>query len=191
MSEQARQVFDLEEQKAKDVLAAIKTIVPVIPLIREWGKVEQELYAAKNEEKKLREEIAALSRIGKLIPDISIIDEISGECNKRFEKSTEVKVKCKELQTKYDEYEQQVILYQKYVSLFEWVLYPHITRVSNLYSFEEDDEVLAILFFWYNQNKKTTHYQLSQILRLSNKQLPEFLLQGWNAMLAALKENEV
>ena len=38
MSEQARKTFNVKEQKAKDVLAAIQTVKPVITLIREWGK---------------------------------------------------------------------------------------------------------------------------------------------------------
>ena len=43
MSEQARTVFDIEEQKAKDVLAAIKVVKSVLPIIREWGKKKKNI----------------------------------------------------------------------------------------------------------------------------------------------------
>lgn len=191
MSEQARKIFDIEEQQAKDVLAAIQVIVPVISLIREWGKVEQELYAAKNEEIMLREEIEALSRISELLPDISIIDEISGECNKRSKKSTEVEVKCKELQTKYDEYEQQVMSYQKYTSLFG-VKYVHgIYRALEQNSFDGKDEFLALFFFLHNKEGGIEFYEWSHVKERFEERLNSILLCDWNAVLAALKANKI
>lgn len=190
MSEQARQVFDLEEQKAKDVLAAIKTIVPVISLIREWGKVEKELESAKKEKTRLTKEIASIGKTLGVLSGTAIIDDLAEERNKRCRMCAEVKEKGEELQRKYDEYEQQVISYQNYASLFGGRHVFARQRVLEQNSFEGKDELLAMLFFLYNKEDGFGFQERFQVESRFRDRLPRAFLDDWNSMLAVLKANE-
>lgn len=191
MSEQARQVFDIEEQQAKDVLEAIKTIVPVISLIREWGKVEQELEGANKEEMRLEEEIASIGKTLGMLSGTDIINGLAEERNKRCRRYAKIKEKCEKLQTKYDEYEQQVMSYQKYTSLFG-VKYVHgIYRALEQNSFDGKDEFLALFFFLHNKEGGIEFYEWSHVKERFEEQLNSILLCDWNAVLAALKANKI
>lgn len=191
MSEQARKAFDLEEQQAKDVLAAIKTMVPVISLIREWGKVGQELQEANNEEMRLEEEIASIGKTLGMLSGKAIIDDLAEERNKRCRRHAKIKEKCEKLQHKYDEYEREVMSYQNYASLFgvKYVRGIYIALEQN--SFNGKDEFLALFFFLHNKEGGIEFYERSHVKDRFDKRLNSILLCDWNAVLAALKANEV
>ena len=120
MSEQARKGFNIEEQKAKDVLAAIKAIKPVISLIREWGKVEQEYVQISEDNKKLSKEIESIEHViglafseGQLKKDLSkILEEKSSKYKVDTKKEEELKSVC-------DDMEREVVSYQNYAEGFD------------------------------------------------------------------------
>ena len=190
MSEQARQVFDLEEQQVKDVLAAIKTILPVISLIREWGKVEKEFNSFENEEKRLSKEIATLGKTLGILSGTAIIDDLAEERNKRVRQWEEIQKKCQELQQKCEEYEREVILYQEYASLFGRKYAYAISKALEQNSLEEKDEVLAILFLLHNKEEGMGFQERFQVERCFEKYLTSNLLSDWNSMLNDLKANK-
>lgn len=186
MSEQARKVFYIEEQKAKDVLAAIKAIEPVISLIRVWGKTEQELLTAEQEEKRLKEEIDAIDVTIKLLTG-DIVGALAEEHDKRCRAYRETQGKCEELREKCKNFEAEVISYQEYVKLYNWE-----NTYIKPYSFETKEEILALLFYLYNV--KFTNDSIIKSLFLQkwfNNQSCYYLEDGWNRMLEGLKANKI
>lgn len=195
MSEQARKVFNIEEQRAKDILAAIKTISPVIPLIREWGIAEQQLLPVKEEEKKLKEEIELIKNTINLLED-RVIALLAKEHNKRCRAYSEIYEKCEELKQKCKFYESQVIYYREYAELFSWVDIKDLKKLLDLNYFQDKDEFLSMVFLALNNNNNKSPtlgewQSLEKSLKISIKDVGSIFLNGWNYMLKKLKANEL
>lgn len=183
MEKKARKVFDLNEQQAKDVLAAIKAIVPVISLIREWGKAEQELSKVKSDNLRLRTEVESLEKTTEILSDSDIVEKLKEETEKKkkeYQENNEKKVGLKE---KCEAYEDEVICYQDYAEMFSWIDDDVFKKTSELSSFEDEEEILAMAFLLLNSgtNLKGFHsFDMDNIIAL-----------GWNDMLRMLKANEL
>ena len=195
MSKQARKVFDIEEQKAKDVLAAIKTIMPVISRIREWGKVEKEYKQIATNNEQLFKEIESIKHViglafseGQLKKDLSkILEEKSSKYKVDTKKEEELKIVCNVMEI-------EVISYQKYAGVFDWITKKCLEKVLELNTFNKE-EFLSMMFLLLNAN---VSYEVRKILELKySNRIREYRINylvssdGWNYMLEKLKANEL
>lgn len=93
MSEQSRKMFDIDEQKAKDVLAAIQAVKPVLSLAREWGIKTRTYTQVTEDNERLSEEIESIKYVIGLTCTGSMLAE---ELNKVLnEKSSEYEASLK------------------------------------------------------------------------------------------------
>lgn len=194
MSEQARKVFNIEEQKAKDVLAAIKTVQPVLSIIREWGVKEQEYKHVSENNKKLSEEISSLKHvIGLTCKGLDLEKDLSEILETR---SSEYEVSLKgeaELKCICDKLEGEVLLYQEYAKMFSWIDKDIIEKVLNLNNFDDKEEFLSMMFLFLNAS--ISYYNLKPLNLFIGKEgyyTNVFLSSGgWNNMLEYLKSNKL
>ena len=195
MSEQARKVFNIEEQKAKDVLAAIKAIMPVISLIREWGKVEQEYEQIADANRKLSKEIESIKHViglafseGQLKKDLlKILEEKSSKYKVDTKKEEELKSIC-------DNMEREVISYQNYAEGFDWITKSVLQELFKLDTFGKE-KFFSMMFLLLNANAS---YEVRKIVELQYFDcIKEYRINclvssgGWNYMLEKLKANEL
>ena len=195
MSGQARKVFNIEEQKAKDVLAAIKAIVPVISLIREWGKVEEEYVQISEGNEKLSKEIESIEHViglafseGQLKKDLSkILEEKSSKYKVDTKKEEELKSIC-------DNMEREVVSYQNYAENFDWIGKSILEILLELETFDKE-EFLSMIFLLLNA--KVSQEALRIIPYKYSNHIQEYKINalissfGWNIMLDKLKENKL
>lgn len=192
MSEQARKRFDIEEQREKDLLQVVKNITPVIPLIREWGKTEKKLSITEKEEERLKEEIGALDMTIKLLKgDIRVA--LAREHDQRCEELRKIREQCEELRNACEDFESEVHSYERYTELYNW---GKIFQLLNSDTFQNNEEVLALMFLIYNggaYTMKMNNFFLSSSLlnKKFNDQKYRALTHGWDTMLEALKANEI
>lgn len=194
MNEQARTVFNIEEQKAKDVLAAIQVVHPVISIIREWGKVEQEYEKTVNYNIKLSEEIKSIKYVlgitctaDELKERLSeILEDKFSEYKTSMQKEEKLKIIC-------DDMENEVILYQQYANMYTWIKKNNIKRILDIKSFEDKEEYLSLMFLLLNAN--LAYYDLRTLYYFNDRE--EYQINsliscnGWNNMLKKLKSNEI
>lgn len=194
MSEQARKVFNIEEQKAKDVLAAIKTVQPVLSIIREWGVKEQEYKHVSENKKKLSEEISSLKHVIGLTckgldleKDLSeMLETRSSEYEVSLKGEEKLKGICKDL-------EGEVLLYQEYAKMFTWIDNNVIEEILKLNNFEDKEEFLSMIFLFLNA--KVLYYNLEPLHCFIDKEGYHINAltssNGWNWMLNQLKLNKL
>ena len=153
MNTEIRKPFSLEEQRAKDLLAAIKTVTPVIDLIREWGKQEKEYNEVMEKEKALSKEIESIRYVREIsYTEGELRDSLSTILERKEASYKEVSEKVKKLKAICDSYENEVINYRKYVKLFIDVDEDAMLDVLELELLKTKDEGLAIVFFVVNQS---------------------------------------
>lgn len=188
MSTETRQAFNLSNQKEKDILAAVKTITPVISIIREWGKAEREISEVKGKLKKNNAEYQRLSSIADRITEIG-----KNALNIAFERNYEERKKLSERVNKLQEvcnnFEKQVINYQNYVRTFKHVEGNIIQMIQGSNLFEnEEDSVCFLVFFIYNIDEDLRKYEY-----LFNKVSSYFeekqIECSWTNILQYLKNN--
>lgn len=195
MNKEIRKPFSLEEQRAKDLLAAIKTVTPVIDLIREWGKQEKEYNEVMEKEKALSKEIESIKYVlGIAYTGGELKDSLSTLLEKKETSYKEVSEQVKELKAICDSYENEVISYQDYVDLFT-VDEDIILNVLELKLLKTKDEGLAIVFFIYNHNFFESR-RLKAGLPFFFKDCEGLMFrllsnESWNKMLSELKEGKI
>lgn len=195
MSNEARKIFDIEEQKAKEIIAAIKAVAPVIPLIREWGRHEKELCDLTVKIKELQKVTDAIAITIESVEDKSLKQQLQREYDLKVTNHNIAKKREIELQGICKNMELEVISYQKYAKLHGWVTLDNLKKALELEPFEKDEELLSIMFFIYN--RKTSNVDSSKEKtfiehRFSEKQkMFYFILDGWNKMLDSLKANKI
>lgn len=183
MSEQARTVFDIEEQKAKDVLAAIKVVKSVLPIIREWGKKEEKYKNLSTYNQKLSEQIRSINLTiaetdnRHLYP---LLKDKNSEYDESSKREAELKCIC-------DNLEGEVFLYQKYAKIFSWIDKSIIEKVLNLNNFKDKEEYLSMMFLLLNAD--ISEYNLKPMNQRSYYYIG--FTYGWNWMLNKLKQNEI
>jgi len=198
MREQARQVFDIEEQKAKDVLAAIRVVKPVISICREWGRKYREYSQIDNAS--LDKEIESIKYvIGLTCTGAALAEQLRQILDKKSSEYEASLRKEKELKGIYDAIEEEICLYQSYAKLFNWIDKSVIERVLRLNNFEDKEEYFSLMFLLLNAdisthnleplrcfiNKEGYHANalISNNGRISNN--------GWNWLLNKLMLNEL
>lgn len=195
MSSEARKVFDIEEQKAKEIIAAIKAVAPVIPLIREWGRYEKELYNVTVKIEELHKITDAIAITIEAVEDDSLKEQLQRELNTRVINYNVAKIRESELQDICNNIEKEVISYQKYARIHGWVTLDNLKEALKLEPFEEDKDLFSIMFFIYNRNSMESSKEKEKSFikdRYSiNKQICSFILQDWNTMLDSLKSNQI
>lgn len=190
MSENARTVFNIEEQKAKDVLAAIQTVKPVISLIREWGKITKEYTQLKEDNAKLSEEIASIKKVIALTcTGLTLQNDLWQIVNNKSSEYEEAKEKEEELKSIYDNMEKEIIFYREYVNLFNWVDKNIVEEVVKLNDFENKEEFLSMIFLFLNAN--VSKYNLKPLYCFIGREGYCAIHNGWNWMLDKLKSNEL
>lgn len=193
MSLEARKIFNFEEQRAKDVLQAIKTITPVISIIREWGKVEEEFLDVSDKLRVLKENISTLRKSLNIISDEFIRNNINDKIKKDSEELKELSSKEETLKEKCERLENEIIEYQRYVEIFKDINSDIMELVFKADSFENNDEYLAIIFIVLNI--KLTNLDMRYLVKKyqESRWSNTFLLleNGWNSMLKSLKKNKI
>lgn len=195
MSTETRKQFNVQEQRAKDLLAAIKTITPVIDLIREWGKKEKEYNEVMENQKALSKEIESIKYVlGIAYTGDELKDTLSTLLEKKETSYKEVSEQVKQLKAICDSYENEVINYQDYVDLFK-VDEDLILDVLELKLLKNKDEGLAIVFFIVNHNffeigrlKAGVPFFFKEFEGLMFRLLSD---PNWNKMLRQLKAGEI
>ena len=193
MSSEARKPFYIEEQRAKDILQAIKTITPVISIIRDWGKAENELTEVTIKVAELEENISALRKSLNIILNEDVNQAINNEIKDQLEELEKVSSKKETLKEKCEKLESEIIDYQRYVKLFQDINTHIMELVLKAYSFEKDDEFFAMIFmFIINESRNLDARYLVQKYQ-SNRWPNTFLLlsNGLNYMLKQLQENKI
>ena len=185
MSTEERKKFNIEEQRAKDLLAATKTITPVISLIREWGKAEKELEEICGEVKKLSKDIGILRNALELIDggDKLIISEVK---ERKCQLHNQLYTKREELKQICDGFEKEIISYQEYTKQFsKWINRDVLTEFV-LTKLKTQNQYWALLFLVYNADNEIAF--VKSYLKGINFH-PDVLDKGWNYMLKYLKNN--
>lgn len=189
MCEQARKVFNIKEQRAKDFLTAIKTISAVIPLIREWGKVEKEWKEINAKKGKISNEIKTLKNALEILSDNHVIKVISEEYEEKTKVYNELCKKYDELLEFYVSFENEVELYKKYAEDFAGLVSDEILAELVLPKLKNQNECLAILFWSYNV-KSVVHEPIKSFLAQKNFDTSIYRL-GLKNMIEELKANEL
>ena len=192
MSQQARKVFDIEEQKAEDVLAAIKVVQPVLSIIREWGGKTQEYTKLTEDNSRLSNEIASIKHVVGLTCTLSTLAEELCEIldNKTLVYKESIK-KEEELKNICSDMEKEVLLYQEYAKLFSWIDRSTIEKLLNLSHFSEKEEYLSMMFLLLNAG--ISHHNLEPLKwsKFTDRSYYIRLNGGWNWMLEKLMANEL
>ena len=190
MSENARTVFNIEEQKAKDVMAAIKVVQPALSLIREEGKIKKEYIQLKEDNAKLSEEITSIKKVIALTcTGLTLQNDLWQIVNNKSSEYEESKEREEELKIIYDNMEKEVILYQEYAKLFNWVDNNVIEEVLKSNDFEEKEKFLAMMFLFLNSN--ISKYNLGPLHCFAGREGYHAIHQGWNWMLNKLILSEL
>ena len=190
MSTETRKAFNIAEQKAKDILAAVKTITPVISLIREWGKTEREYNLALIEKAKVLEELKSLEHVLEIIFSGDEIKEpLSKELEKKKEYVQELDNKTQRLEKICNYFALEVIEYQSYAQLFSWWRDAKICEkvVKSLSSKEEN---LAIIFLLLSSGTNGGYLSIYNEVENSGTYC-ECIINGWDYMLRHLKDNSI
>lgn len=190
MSEQARKVFNIEEQVAKDILTAIKVIFPVIPLIRERGKIEREREEACNNAERLSIEIKTLKDALDILSDNRVIKPISEACEQKMKLLEEFNKKANELTRICDDLKAETVLYRDYAKdYFSDLMQDDILEELVFPKLKTRNQYLTILFLSYSYTNVVSDF----IVRfLADKNIdPIIFTGGWKYMLEKLKANEL
>ena len=193
MSLEARKIFNFEEQRANDILQAIKTITPVISIIREWGKAENELTDVTTKVAELKENISALRKSLNIILKEDVKQAINNEIKDQLVELEKFSRKKETLKEKCERHESEIVDYQRYVKLFQDINTHIMELVFKVYSFEKDDEFFAMIFmFIINESRNLDARYLIQKYQ-SHRWSNSFLLlsNGLNYMLKQLQENKI
>lgn len=195
MSEQARTVFNIEEQKAKDVMAAIKVVQPVLSIIRKWGKVTKEYTQLTEDNLKLSEEIASIKKVIELTcSGLSLEEDLNKILNNKSSEYEKSKKREEELKKISSDMEKDVLLYQEYAKLFNWIDHCIIEKVLNLHNYEDKEEYLSMMFLIFNAGiSEQNLYPLKCCTMLREKHQHYYVRVncGWNWMLNKLLLNEL
>lgn len=192
MSEQARKVFDIEEQQAKDVLSAIEVVQPVLSIIREWGKITKEYTKLTEDNVKLSEEIASIKKvIGLTCSGLSLEKDLMQILNNKSSEYEKSKKREEEFKCVYDNLEKEVILYQEYAKFFNWINKSIIEKVLNLRNFEDKEEYLSMMFLFLNAGISDYYLEPLKCSMFSERHYYIKVSGGWNWMLDRLLLNEI
>ena len=195
MSAETRQPFSLAEQRAKDLLEATKTVVPVISIIREWGKAEKEYNEVEEKQNTLSKEIESIRYVLEIsYTDSKLKDSLSTLLKKKEASYEEVSKRVKQLKDICDSYEEEVINYQEYVKSFT-VDEDIVLDVLNMELLRTKDEGLAIIFFIIN-NHTVDVRRLKAGMPFFFKDFEGLMYRllstpNWNKMLRQLKAGEI
>ena len=190
MSQQARTVFNIEEQKAKDVLAAIKVVQPVISLIREWGNITKEYTQLKENNAKLSEEITSIRKVIALTcTGLMLQNDLCQIVDKKSSEYEESKEKEEELKDIYDNMEKEIITYREYADLFNWIDQNIVEKVVKLNNFEDQEEFLSMIFLFLNANVRK--YYLKPLNCFVGRKGFSAIHNDWDWMLEKLIANEI
>ena len=194
MSENARTVFNIEEQKVKDVLTAIQTVKPVISLIREWGKITKQYTELKEDNAKLSEEIASIKKVIALTcTGLTLQNDLWQIVNNKSSEYEESKEREEELKCINDKMEKELIHYQEYANMFNWIDKSIIEKLLNLSDFEDKEEYLSMMFLFLNAGISDYYLEPLNCFRFKEGYyLNCFISSGaWNWMLNKLLLNEL
>jgi len=190
MSTEERKVFDIEEQEVKDVSSVIKTITPVISIIREWGKREKEFKTAQEEVANLLCEINAIEGTITVLSDknSTVHQELVKELNKRDDMYNKAKKRRDNLQILCGNLEEEVISYRNYARLYNWVTDATINTTIHNNLIESEEAYLAVIFFMHNIYTPYEPTRAAINGYLASKGMnPEVLNIEWNDFLRYLK----
>lgn len=194
MSEQARQVFNLKEQKAKDVLAAIQVVKPALSLAREWGRKTIEYTQLTKDNARLANEIESIKHVISLTSTGSTLaEELKEVLNEKSSEHEASLKKEEELKKIYEDMEREIILYQEYAKQFDWIDQNILRLVLKLNNFEDKEEYFSMMFLLLNAN--ISEFNLEPLCYFINKEgyYANVLIssRGWNWMLEKLVANEL
>lgn len=186
MSEQARQVFKIVEQRSKDTLRVIKTIAPVISIIREWGKVERELSEIDEKIKELKIQKEGLTKALDIISDEYAKLAIEKQLSKVTSELMQSCLTKNELRERCKIHEDEVISYQEYAKLYNWINTIDIEK-----AIINGEEFLAIMFLVYNRGINSD-CEFDYIRKKFPQKVQSYAyLRRWNRMLESIKENKI
>lgn len=186
MSVETRKPFNIEEQRAKDLLAATRTITPVISLIREWGKAEKELEEVCGEVKKISKEIKTIKDALKILSGNQVIEALQIAEKEKCELHNQLYTKTKELQQTCDDFEKEVISYQDYTKQFNRCIDRDVLSEVVLNKLKTQDQRWALLFLAYNADNEIAF--IKSYLEGTNFH-PDALEITYNDMIKYLKNN--
>lgn len=184
MSETARKMFDISEQLAEDLIRTIEVISPVITVIREWGKCEQEYRKAKDQSENLKEQLESFRKtISFLCEDDPTRKALEAKYEVLQQAAEAYKQKAKSLDEANRQYEQEVVDYMAYSRILNvnekiWNKVLESMKVDN-------DNALCILFILHTGRTDTR--EKNKILKQYFKDYPVDLTIDWNRFLDFVK----
>lgn len=163
--EVALKEFNLEEQKSKDLITAVKTIIPVISIIRKWGKRKRtcEYYQIENKIMYRRIEVIEhkMSSIDEDYVENIVIPEYE-EMTARYKETCSI---IKEYSHVLEQFESSVNKYKEYATLYSWITVKDVEKTLNLNTFSED-EILSLLFLILNNYNASLIYKDKSMIEM-------------------------
>lgn len=188
MNTEKRKVFNLEDQKVKDILAAIKTITPVISLISVWGKKERAYEEVSDDVKKVSKDIKILRDAAKILSDQQAKELLSKTEREKYDLYQALSQKEEILKRECKELEDEVNAYVNYAKKWVGITKNTIDRLISLNSYTKYDDAMALLFFAHITTDYTSIERRKIIRYLSiNGQDPGVIEVGWNKFINYLK----
>lgn len=194
MHEEIRKEFNFKEQKVKDIILAVDTIFPVISIIRKWGESEKEYNICKQEIKTMQHTLNDISDKMDTASVEQLRDILMPEFEEIQRKYDETLSKIKQIYNICKTYEREVIQYQKYARLFNWITISDLTNVLEIFK-PLSEERLTILFIIFNNNDNSISIDeydtLMEMFNSSVKNMDLILLLGWDYVVKKLKSGEL
>lgn len=147
MYKKVRKEFKCYEQILKIYLDAIKTVTPVISIVKKLGEVERNLAAARKEYETLASNIETLEEV---IDMLKVpIRKLASEREKKQYRLNKKEEECIALENEQDNLEQQIEEYEAYASIFDWPDIQYIKDVINVDGFTKKN-YYAAMFLMFN-----------------------------------------
>lgn len=145
MNENPRKEFNFQEQKVKDLISMIRTITPLVSVIREWGRVGNERAELKAKVEKFNRNIKNLKDVCTIISNDSAIAVIEEEIrNQTIELADSSRRNLLSIRI-YDSLEREIINYRDYMNHFSGINDTIVNKILKLNFFENEEEFIAML----------------------------------------------
>ena len=145
MSEQTRRKFDIEEQKVKDLISMIRTITPLVSVIRKWGQAGNEVAETKAKFDKFNRNIGKLKDVCKIISNESAKAAVEEEIMLQTVELADASRRNLESTRIYNYLEREIIDYRSYMDSFSGINDRIVNKALELNFFENEEEFFAML----------------------------------------------
>ncbi len=197
MYKKVRKEFKCYEQILKNYRNTVKTVTPVISIVKRLGDVERNLAAARKECATLAFNLETLEEV---IDMLKVpIKKLASECKKKTISFNKKKEECITLKNEQDNLEQQIEEYEAYASIFDWPDIQYIKDVINEDGFTKENYYAAMFLMFNCSTRNWEKYNCSYYaeIEVEAKRVLECTYplsipycRNWECLKGYLKKNE-